>query len=158
MPPWINEQPPEDVLWGIGVASEQAINMRMTMADARARASIAGQLQTMVQGMINDFQKEAGGVNTTAALSFAETVNRQLTQANLQGAVPDVRWTTPDNKTLWVRMKMSKADAAKVAAAEVGKVVESEASLYAEFKAMNSLEKMDAALDKYASDPNPVIK
>jgi hypothetical protein len=158
MPSWINEQAPEDMLWGIGVSSNTAMSLRMTMAEADARADIARQLQTTVQGMVTNYQREAGGINNTAALGFQESINRQLAQATLQGAVPDVRWAAPDNKTFWVRVKMAKADAAKSVAGEVDKLVESEASRYAEFKAMDALKMMDAELGKYSSKPEPVIK
>jgi leucyl aminopeptidase (aminopeptidase T) len=158
MPPWMNDQSPEDMLWGVGVSSNTSMSLRLTMADADARADIARQLQTMAQGMVTNYQREAGGINNTAALGFQESITRQLAQATLTGAVRDVSWTTPDNKTLWVRVKMSKADAAKSVAAEVDKVVESEASRYAEFKAMDALKMMDAALGEYSSKPEPVIK
>jgi hypothetical protein len=158
MPPWINEQVPEDMLWGIGVSSNTSISLRRTMADADARADIARQLQTMAQGMVTNYQREAGGVDNTAALGFQESITRQLAQATLTGAVKDQEWNAPDNKTLWMRVKMSKADAAKSVAAEVNKVVENEASRYAEFKAMDALKMMDAELDKYSSKPEPVIK
>ncbi|MDR1586685.1 MAG: hypothetical protein LBS57_04435 [Treponema sp.] len=158
MPPWMNEQAPEDVLWGIGVSNAASMSLRMTMADADARADIARQLQTLAQGMVTNYQREAGGINNTAALGFQESITRQLAQAKLQGAVKDESWYTPDGKTLYVRLKMLKADAAKSVAAEVDKLVESEASRYAEFKAMDALKMMDAELDKYSSQPDPVIK
>jgi hypothetical protein len=158
MPSWINEQAPEDMLWGIGVSSNASQSLRLTMADADARADIARQLQTTAQGMVTNYQREAGGINNTAALGFQESISRQLAQATLTGAVPDVRWTTPDNKTLWMRVKMSKAEAARSVAAEVNKLVESEASRYAEFKAMDALKMMDSELDKYSSKPEPIIK
>ncbi|AEF81991.1 hypothetical protein [Leadbettera azotonutricia] len=158
MPPWINEQPPEDMLWGIGVADSAQVQMRMTMADSRARQDIARQIQTLAQGMVTDYAREAGGIDNTAALQFAESVSRQVAQANLQGAVRDVMWNTPDNKTLWVRIKMSKSDAAKTAADQASKAIESEAARYAEFKAMDALKMMDSALDKYSSSPQPVMK
>jgi hypothetical protein len=158
MPPWINEQAPEDILWGIGVSSNASQSLRLTMADADARADIARQLQTSVQGMVTNYQREAGGINNTAALGFQESISRQLAQATLQGAVRDVNWTTSDNKTLWVRVKMSKADAARSVAGEVDKLVESEASRYAEFKAMDALKMMDTELGRYSSKPEPIIK
>ena len=158
MPPWVNEQPPEDMLWGIGVSSNAQQQMRMTMADSGARADIARQLQTLAQGMVTDYSREAGGINNTAAMQFQESVSRQIAQANLQGAVRDVMWTTPDGKTLWVRLKMNKADAAKTAADQAQKAIESEASRYAEFKAMDALKMMEQQLDKNSTSPQPVIK
>jgi ABC-type glycerol-3-phosphate transport system substrate-binding protein len=158
MPPWINEQVPEDMLWGIGSSSNASMSLKFTMADADARADIARQLQTSVQGMVTNFQREAGGIDNTAALGFQQSINRQLAQATLTGAVRDRSWTTSDGKTLWVRLKLAKADAARFAAGEVDKLVESEASRYAEFKAMDALKMMDEELSKYSSKPEPVIK
>jgi hypothetical protein len=157
MPPWINEQPPEDILWGIGVGSEAQTQMRLTMADTRARADIARQLNTLVQNMVVDYAREAGGIDNTAALQFAETVTRNVTEASLTGAVRDMMWNTSDNKDLWVRIKISKADAAAAAAAQAQKAIENEASRYAEFKAMDALRMMESQLDKYSSSPEPIL-
>jgi hypothetical protein len=157
MPPWINEQPPEGMLWGIGVSSNAQQNMRLTMADSAARQDIARQLQVLAQGMVTDYAREAGGIDNTAAMQFQETVSRQIAQANLQGAVRDLVWTTPDKKTLWMRLRMSKEDAAKTAAAESQKAIESEAARYAEFKAMDALKMMDQQLEKNSTSPQPVI-
>ena len=158
MPPWVNEQPPEGMLWGIGVSSNAQQQMRMTMADSGARADIARQLQVLAQGMVTDYSREAGGINNTAAMQFQESVSRQIAQATLSGAVREVMWTTPDGKTLWVRLKMSKADAAKSAAEQAQKAIESESARYAEFKAMDALKMMEQQLDKNSTSPVPVIK
>jgi len=146
------------MLYGIGVSANAQMQMRMTMADSGARQDIARQLQTLAQGMVTDYAREAGGINNTAAMQFQETVSRQVAQANLQGAVRDVTWTAPDNKTLWVRLKMSKDDAAKSASAEVSKAIDSEAARYAEFKAMDALKMMDMELQKNSTSPQPVIQ
>jgi hypothetical protein len=132
--------------------------MRLTMADSGARQDLARQLQTLAQGMVTDYAREAGGINNTAAMQFQETVSRQIAQANLQGAVRDVSWTTPDGKTLWTRLKMSKADAARTTANEAEKAIESEAARYAEFKAMDALKMMDMQLEKNSTSPQPVIR
>ena len=158
MPPWVNEQPPEDMLWGIGVSSNAQQQMRLTMADSGARQDIARQLQTLAQGMVTDYSREAGGINNTAAMQFQESVSRQIAQATLTGAVRDVMWTTADGKTLWMRLKMSKADAAKTAADQAQKAIDSEAARYAEFKAMDALKMMDQQLEKNPTSPQPVIK
>ena len=158
MPPWINEQPPEDMLWGIGVSSNAQMQMRMTMADSGARQDLARQLQTLAQGMVTDYSREAGGINNTAAMQFQEVVSRQVSQANLQGAVRDTTWNSPDGRTMWMRIKMSKADAARLAANEAQKAVDSEAARYAEFKAMDALKMMDQQLQKNSTLPQPVMR
>ncbi|MCL2473116.1 MAG: hypothetical protein FWF26_05500, partial [Treponema sp.] len=158
MPPWVNEQPPSGELWGIGVSSNVQQQMRMTMSDAGARQDLARQIQVLAQGMVTDYAREAGGINDTAALQFTETVSRQIAQANLQGAVRDMLWTSKDGKTLWTRLKMSKDDAAKTINQQAQKAIDSEAARYAEFKAMDALKMMDYELQKNSTTPSPVIQ
>jgi hypothetical protein len=157
LPPWINEQPPAGMLWGIGVSSNAQQNMRLTMADSAARQDLARQLQVLAQGMVTDYAREAGGIDNTAAMQFQESVSRQIAQANLQGAVRDLVWTTPDKKTLWMRVRLSKEDAARTAAEQTQKAIESEAARYAEFKAMDALKMMDQQLERNSTSPQPVI-
>ena len=158
LPPWINEKPPKDILWGIGVSDNTQVQMRMTMSDSRARQDIARQLQVLAQGMVIDYAREAGGIDNTAALQFAETVSRQVASVNLQGAVRDVVWTPRDGKTLWTRLKVNKEDAAKAIAEQAQKAYESEAARYAEFKAMDALRFMDMQLEKNLTSPQPVYQ
>ena len=154
MPPWINEKPPEGMLWGIGVSSNVQQQMRMTMADSGARQDLARQISTLAEGMVTDYAREAGGVTNTTAMQFQEAVSRQIAQATLNGAVRDVMWTTPDNKSLWIRLQMTKADAAQTTQI----AIDSEAARYAEFKAMEALKMMDQQLQKNSPSPIPVIK
>jgi len=156
MPPWINDQPPSDVLWGIGVADNVQMQMRMTMADSRARQDIARQLDTLAQGMVIDWAREAGGIDNTAVAQFQESVSRQVTQVNLQGAVADTRWVAPDGRTLWTRVQMPKIDASRAAADEITRAIDSDAARFAEWRAMNALERMDAQLQMNPTSPQPV--
>jgi len=158
MPPWVNEKPPAGMLWGIGVSSNTQQQMRMTMADSGARQDLARQLSTMAQGMVTDYSREAGGINNTAAMQFQETVSRQIAQATLQGASRDQMWTTKDNKTLWIRLEMSKDDAARSVADMTQRAIDSEAARYAEFKAMDALKMMDMQIEKNSPSPIPVYR
>jgi hypothetical protein len=153
IPAWINDLPPEDVLWGIGSAKQSTDNMSMTLADARARQDIARQLSVLAEGMVTDYGRDAGSVNNQASLQLAETVSRQVASAKLTGASAVKRWRAPDN-TWWYLVQLNKADAAR----EAADVIESEASLYAEFKAMNALQLMDAKLKETKSVPVPVTE
>jgi hypothetical protein len=157
LPPWINEVAPEDALWGIGSAKQSNTQMSMQMAETRARGDIARQLNTVVEGMITDYTRDANmGTANQASIGLQESINRQLSQAQLTGARVDQRWTAPDG-TFWARVVYSKADAAKFAADSIKNVVDNEAARYAEFKAMEATKMMDEQLSKYKSDPNKTV-
>ncbi|MDR2364080.1 MAG: hypothetical protein LBD65_06660 [Spirochaetaceae bacterium] len=148
IPEWINDFPPDDVLWGIGSSKSSIDTLAMETAELRARQDISRQLTVITDGLIETFAQEAGSTDTQAALEYKQSVGRGLTSANLTGAVPVKRWRSPDG-TWWYQIQMSKADAAKVASG----IVENEASLYAQFKAQNALQKMDDLLAKKKSAP-----
>jgi hypothetical protein len=153
VPAWLNEFPPEDVLWGIGTAKQSTENMSMTMAEARARQNIANQLSVEVQGMITDYARDAGTINDQTSLALAETVSRQVTQTTLTGASPITKWRSPGG-TWWFRVQLKKSDAARAAA----DIIDSEAARYAEFKSMEALKLMDAQLAKKNDRPVPVTE
>ncbi|MDR3192774.1 MAG: LPP20 family lipoprotein [Treponema sp.] len=157
LPPWINEVPPEDTLWGIGNARQSNGQMSMTLAETRARADIARQLSTIVEGMITDYTRDANvGTANQASLGLQESINRQLSQAQLTGSRRDQLWTAPDG-TFWARVVYNKAAAAKFAADSIKNVIDNEAARYAEFKAMEAAKMMDEQLSKYKSDPNRAV-
>ncbi|MDR1301585.1 MAG: hypothetical protein LBK43_03835 [Treponema sp.] len=143
----------EDAIFGIGSAKLSSDNQSLTMADARARQSLAFQLNANVQAMITDYARSAGTENSQASLEFSESIGRQLTQTTLSGAIAVKREKAKDG-TLWVLMSYSKADAAKAAAG----IIETEASKYAEFKAMEALKMMDQQLDRINTKPEAVTR
>jgi hypothetical protein len=157
LPPWINEVAPEDALWGIGNAKQSSTQMSMTLSETRARADIARQLSTIVEGMITDYTRDANmGTANQATIGLQESINRQLSQAQLTGARRDQLWTAPDG-TLWARVVYSKTDAARFASDSIKNVVDNEEARYAEFKAMEAAKMMDDQLSKYKSDPNKTL-
>jgi hypothetical protein len=152
-PEWLNDFPPDDVLWGIGVAKQSSENMSMTMAESRARQNIAFQLSTEVEAMITDYARDAGTINDQASLQLAETVGRQITQTTLSGVSPVKRWKANDG-TWWYLVQLKKSDAARIAS----DIIDNEAARYAEFKTMEALKMMDAQLAKKNDKPVPVTE
>ena len=148
IPEWINDFPPEGLLWGIGSAKSSIDSLAMETAELRARQDVSRQLTVLTDGLIETFAQEAGSTDSQAALEYKQSVARGLTSANLVGAVPVKRWKAPDG-TWWYQIQIEKAAAAQVAAG----IIESEASLYAQFKAQNALQKMDDLLEKKKSGP-----
>jgi hypothetical protein len=142
-PEWLNNFPPEDAIWGIGSAKQSSDQMSMTTAEARARTSIARQLNTKVEAMFTDYMRDAGTTGSQTALSLQEDVSRQVTSLQLNGARPIQRWKSPEG-TWWylVEYKISDAKAA------LGSVIDSEAARFAEFKADDALRMLDAQLAK----------
>jgi hypothetical protein len=141
-PDWWNEiRPPEDVLWGDGMAKQSSPSMSMTTAEARARVSIARQLNTLVQAMFVDYNLDAGNANNLANTTLQENVSRQITNMNVSGAVPIKRTEAPDG-TYYYRIEMKKSDA-KTA---IASILRNEEATYAQFKTQQALQYLDTQL------------
>ena len=145
-PEWLNDFPPEDVLWGIGVAKQTNQNMSMTTAEARARTAIARQLDTKVQAMFTDYNLDAGNAGAQVSTSLQEDVSRQITNINVSGARPIQRWAAPDG-TWWYLVEFNKSDARSAVASIIG----NQEAAFAQFKTQQALDMMDAQLAK--NDP-----
>jgi hypothetical protein len=142
-PEWLNDFPPEDAIWGIGLAKQSSASMSMTTAEARARVAIARQLSTKVQSMFTDYNLDAGNVGSQASTSLQEDVSRQITNIDVTGARPIKRWQAPDG-TWWFLVEMKKADARS----QVASILRNEEAAFAQFKAQQALQLMDAQLAK----------
>jgi len=142
-PDWINEFPPDDVFWGVGIAKQSSQSMSMTTAEARARVSIARQLNTKVQAMFTDYNLDAGNAKNQANTSLQEDVSRQITNIDVSGARPIKRWQAPDG-TWWYLVEMKKSDARNQLASIIG----NEQATYAQFKSQQALQMLDAQLAK----------
>jgi hypothetical protein len=143
IPPWLNDLPGDDVIWGIGSAKQSSSQMSMTTAEARARVAIARQLSTKVQAMFTDYNLDAGNVRNQANSSLQEDVSRQITNMDVTGARPIQRWQGKDG-TWWFLVEMKKSDARSQMASILG----NEEAAFAQFKAQQALQMLDAQLGK----------
>jgi uncharacterized protein YcfL len=143
-PDWINEMPPEDVIWGIGIARQSSPAMSMTTAEARARVAIARQLNTRVQAMFTDYNLDAGNVGSQASTSMQEDVSRQVTNIDVSGARPIRRWQAPDGETWWFLVEYRKSDARNAMAS----ILNNQEAQFAQFRAQQALNMLDAQLAK----------
>jgi hypothetical protein len=102
----------EDVLIGIGTYKigndTSKMSSAMTFAQTRARADIARQLDSIVKNMVTDYVAQSE-LDSSAALSFQESITTALSKAELNGA--KVVENQTDNGLLWVVMEYSKSAA-----------------------------------------------
>jgi len=142
-PDWLNDFPPEDAIWGIGIAKQSSPSMSMTTAEARGRVAIARQLNTKVQAMFTDYNLDAGNAGSQANASLQEDVSRQVTNMDVSGARPIKRWQAPDG-TWWYLLEMKKSDAKN----QVASILGNQEAAFAQFKAKQALDMLDAQIAK----------
>jgi len=106
VPKWINNKPKKDVIWGIGVAKQSDVSMSMTIAEARARAAIARQLDVWVKAMFTNNKFDSDNENN----HIKTYISNQVTAINLSGAITIKRWEAKDG-TWWILVEYKKNDA-----------------------------------------------
>lgn len=127
IPDWyLNPNPTDDVLWATGSAKMPDLNMAMVTAEARARESLAYTLSTTVK-------------NTEDGITISSNVE-------INGARV-IRRVVGKDGTVYVLVALSKDDAK----ASISSIFDSEAAQYAEFKASQALDMLDALLAKQQS-------
>ena len=132
----------DEFLFGVGSARLGNQTESMRLSDARARTDLAMKLDVEVQSMLIDYSRIAGTENNlTSNLTFYENVSRQLTQANMSGIEVVQRGRSSDG-TWWTLSRLDKHAAARLSA----DIIENEASLYAEWRAMEALRMMEYQL------------
>ena len=99
---------PDDVLVGIGVANLAAINLAMTTSTSRALAEISRQMNTIVQEMVRTYQV-SNNADSSAAMSFQETIIVTLSQSNLVDSRIVARDQAPDG-SVWTVIWLDKAN------------------------------------------------
>jgi len=146
----------EDVLIGIGTyktgGDPAKVGTGKPYAEARARADISRQLQSIIENMITDYTANSE-LNPKAAISFQENITRALSKSELKGS-KTVRMGTDNNGVLWIVMEYSKSLAADDfnAAQAAAKLAVPAAA------AFNALERMDKQFDKMSGGgPNPLL-
>ena len=77
VPEWLNDFPPEDVLWGIGTAQTESDGESILLAEDRARTSIARQLNTRIRSLINEEQSVEIVQSITSQIVIGSRVTRR---------------------------------------------------------------------------------
>jgi hypothetical protein len=146
MPQFVNmavNNAPKDVLVGVGSARIGAagLGQAQTIAEARARADISRQLNTIVKTAFTDITASSE-VSSKDAVSYQESITIALSKSTLTGATIIEADRDGDNN-YWVVVFLGKTSVAQEAARMAAP----------QAQAFDALEQMDKAFDKIARDP-----
>jgi len=138
------DNPPGDAFLGIGTGRAMTQNASRSMAENRARVSLAQQMDSSVRNMVTDYTGTSE--IEPAMLQFFETVSRTLAEANLVGTRPNTRTFRVGNSyESWTVMTLSTSDAHRAIAhaSEAQRALAPHASA-----SMWGLDRMDALFDQ----------
>jgi PBP1b-binding outer membrane lipoprotein LpoB len=133
----------EDQIVGLGMAKMSSDSISRQTAVARARTDIAFQMDTRVESMLTDYFQEAGSGDDTQAITFVESISKQITNIELKNAkTVEVYAATDGNWYAMVTYPLREL------VTEVANLFErNETAAFAEFKADEALRRLDASLE-----------
>ena len=76
-PEWLNDFPPEDALWGIGIAQTESDGESILLAEDRARTAIARQLDSWVSSTITEDEAvDFSQIFTSTSVTGSQVIQR----------------------------------------------------------------------------------
>ncbi len=144
LPEWFLNPPVSDeVIYGLGMAKMSSDSLSRDTAIARARRDVALQVSTRVQSMMTDYAQEAGAEGNTQTINFVESITKQVADVEIKGSVTEKVYAAVDGN--WFAMvSYEKANMTE----EVADIFSrNEDAAFAEFKADQALEMLEASLD-----------
>ncbi len=155
LPDWVmNMEMAEDAMYGIGYAKMSNLNTSRTTALARARTDLSFQIRATIQAMMTDYQQEAGVDDNTQVINFVENISKQLTNNVLTGLTPDKMAVMKDGG-VWVRVVYNKN---KFIEDSQEAFQRNEDAAFAEFKADQASQRLEAQLEDNPPQSEPVTK
>jgi hypothetical protein len=115
--------------------------MSMTVAETRARAAIARQLNSTIDVVFTEYRLTIGDSDNQDFIVIQETVSRQISNMDISGARPIQRWQGQDG-TWWILVEMKKSDARTATAL----ILENQAAAFSQFRSGYALRILDAQL------------
>jgi hypothetical protein len=135
VPEWAGDTPPDNVIWGIGIAKMANPMMGMGVSEQRGRAAVAEQLYTIAHTLVT-----ANGENTDQAAVIQGYFSKM--NINLSGSRSIKRWSGKDG-SFWSLVEFDKENA-KTAIAGILKDFEENTKI----SAQKALAAIDAELAK----------
>jgi len=108
LPEWLNDFPPEDALWGIGVAKSSSLETQNIMSACRSVVALTRQVSTILQNMLKDY-----GDKESNKITLEENISRQISSMDTFGLKKIYDELCSDN-SLWQLWQMTKTDAKKI--------------------------------------------
>ena len=145
VPDWyLNPPTAEDAVYGTGEAKMASDNMSKTTADSRARSDVASQVEVTVKNALTDYAQQAGQGRNQQVIEFVEMISRQVSEVTLKGAKVIRREIGPDG----TYYSLVEYPISAINDAAMDSFMRNEAAAYAEFKANEALDYLNAELEE----------
>ena len=162
VPEWVLNPPVvSDFYYGVGYANQANLTLSKRVAETRARADIASQIEVTIQEVVSIYTQEAGTGDSSQLIEFAEVATRQITDQSVAGAVVHSMHLMDDGG-VWILavydIEAAKAFVAEALETAAREFARSEEAAFSEWKASQSFAYMDQLLNTNPPRSKPVTR
>jgi hypothetical protein len=147
LPEWFINSPEEDdtYIYAVGTGESRKMDLAIDKAKQAAKVEISERISANVQSQVKSFTQEAGMTEDTQIMEFYQSTSKTVTNNTLNGITVLKRYPYQKSGGTWlayVQIGLRK-DAVNT---EVVNLIKNEEALYAEFKASQAFEALEAAV------------
>ena len=147
LPEWFINSPEEDdtYIYAVGTGESRKMDLAIDKAKQAAKVEISERISANVQSQVKSFTQEAGMTEDTQIMEFYQSTSKTVTNNTLNGITVLKRYPYQKSGGTWlayVQIGLRK-DAVNT---EVVNLIQNEEALYAEFKASQAFEALEASV------------
>jgi len=147
LPDWYINTPEEDdmYIYSVGSGESRKMDIAIDKAKQAGKVELSERISANVQSQVKNFTQEAGMDENTQVIEFYQSTSKSVTDNTLNGITVLKRYPYQKSGGSWiayVQMGLKK-DAVSTA---VVNVIQNEEALYAEFKASQAFQELEAAV------------
>ncbi len=147
LPGWYINTPEEDdtYIYAVGMGESRKMDLAIDKAKQAGKVELSERISANVQSQVKSFTQEAGMAENTQIVEFYQSTSKTVTNNTLNGVAVLKRYPYKKSGGTWVAyVQMGlKKDAVSTA---VVNVIKNEEALYAEFKASQAFQELEAAV------------
>ncbi len=147
LPDWYINTPEEDdtFIYAVGMGESRKMDVAINKAKQAGKVELSERISANVQSQVKNFTQEAGMSENTQIVEFYQSTSKTVTDNTLNGVSVLKRYPYKKSGGTWiayVQMGLRK----DAVATQVVNVIKNEEALYAEFKASQAFQELEAAV------------
>ncbi|NQV16048.1 LPP20 family lipoprotein [bacterium] len=147
LPDWYINTPDEDdtYIYSVGMGESRKMDLAIDKAKQAGKVELSERISAKVQSQVKSFTQEAGMSEDTQIMEFYQSTSKTVTNNTLNGVTVLKRYPYKKSGGTWlayVQMGLKK-DAVNN---EVVSLIQNEEALYAQFKASQAFQELEAAV------------
>ncbi len=146
LPNWFTNTPDEDdiYIYATGTGDSRKMDLALSKARQSATVTISERISAHVSSQVKQFTQESGMTEDTQIIEFYQSTSKTVTDNTIQGLTVLKKYPYQSKGDVWKAYVLVGLNKGVINSAVVN-VIKNEEALYAEFKASQAFQELEAA-------------